>query len=99
MHAPRPQTRRRVGGQRIGDAARRETFMNLDPAHHLAAVRTPGSNWWFWKNKPNDTRGGVDCCSDAAVMWSQFKGASGARKMRVLDRLLHAPAHGDDVGD
>ena len=33
--------------------------------------------------------------SDAAVMWSQFKGASGARKMRVLDRLLHAPRHGD----
>ena len=81
------------------DARRRETFHNLDPAHHLAAVRTPGSTWWFWKNKPNDTRGGVDCCSDAAVMWSQFKGASGARKMRVLDRLLHAPAHGDDVGD
>jgi len=75
------------------DAARRETFMNLDPSHHLAAVRRPDSSWWYWKHKPADTRDGVDCCSEAAVMWSQFKGAAGARKMRVLDRLLHAPRH------
>jgi hypothetical protein len=51
----------------------RQRFLVFHPSAHIKYTRDQATrDQWYWKWKPKQSQGGLNCCADAIISWSPF---------------------------
>lgn len=85
--------RMNITATNTADALGRERFIPFQLHSHLRLLRKDGPDGWFWANKPDAVRDGVDCCAHDLIMVHSYKAEAFDSIVRWLEYEHFERAH------
>jgi len=85
--------RMNITATNTADALGRERFIPFQLHSHLRLLRKDGPGGWYWANKPDGVRDGVDCCAHDLIMVHSYKSDAYDSIIRWLEYEHFERAH------